>query len=234
VSEGPPEPGGGGQKKLFGLPRNVVIIGAVAFAGTILYLWWRNRNSSSSQQGTSAGTATTTTSGTDESGQIAALQSEIEQLQQSGATTSSGGSSGGGGGSWSGWGGDSGSWQSGSGGDSSSSGSSPSGSSTSSSSTGSSSSGGTPHAPWTSPPNIIGRANGSQIVFTWGTVGGATSYRFQIAEPNGQLWYDKTTTAQSATFDVAPMRGTYHFKIAAVNSAGQGPWSAVKTVTVTS
>lgn len=155
----------------------------------------------------------------------------------SGSSTASSGSTGNNSGSSSSSGNSSSS--SGSGSSSSSSGNNNSGWGNSGSSSGNSGSGSpnppqnVPHAPWTSPPNIYGHANGSEVVVTWGTVGSATAYRIQINKPNGGIWYDKWTSGTSAVFDIAPMRGTYRFKVLAANPAGEGPWSAWKSVTVT-
>jgi hypothetical protein len=127
VSEGVPEAPGGG-KRLFGMPRNVVIIGGVAFAATILYLWWKNRANASANQGTSAtgqGQQAFTTSGIDYSGELSVIQSELEELlaaQPAGSSSGGGWTSGGGwdsGGQYNGgWGNSSssyGNWDSGTG-----------------------------------------------------------------------------------------------------------------------
>ncbi len=102
-------------------------------------------------------------------------------------------------------------------------------------STGSGSTGSTSTGPVTAPttaPTVTGSATGSRIVLNASPVDGATSYRWQIAEPNGTLWHDSSTPVPQAVYDVAPMPGAYHFKVLAANSAGQGPWSPVGTVTV--
>jgi hypothetical protein len=71
------------------------------------------------------------------------------------------------------------------------------------------------------------------VVITWGTVGGATGYQIQVAEPGGANILNKNLTATSATIDVLPVRGTYDYKIRALNQNAGGPWSAVKQFTVT-
>jgi len=250
-----PTPSSGG-KKILGVPRTtfyLLVAGAVVVG--LAFYWWKNYQSA--QQASTASTASGTDTGNvDTSGQLSTIQTELETLlEEEGATTTtstsgSGGSSGGGtgwgnGGGWSGGTSGSGSGSSGSS-SSGSSGSTSSGSgsasvngngsapvtSTGSTSTGSTSSSTTAAAPKTSPPNIAGKANGSQIVITWGAVGGATGYQIQVAEPGGNLILNKNLTATSATISPAPMRGTYDFKIRALNQNTPGPWSAVKQVTV--
>lgn len=252
MSELAPEgPGGGGGKKLFGLPRNVVIAFGLAAGGTILYLWWKNRGNAAAADGTNAaagsGTQQFTTSGVDYSGELSVMQTELEDILQAiGPSTGAGsqGSGGGwdGGGSYSGSGGygSGGSWDAGTGQGTDSgtstgqNGSTSSGStgstSTGSSSTGSTSSGGTPQ---TSPASISASVSGSKVVLSGSTVGGATGYEWQVALPSGTLWHDSKTTVPSATYSPVPTTGVYHYKVRATNAAGAGPWSAVKTFTVT-
>jgi hypothetical protein len=89
-------------------------------------------------------------------------------------------------------------------------------------------------APGTSPPDIEAQVSGSHVELTWGSVGGTTGYQVQVALPNGTLWRNSYVTALQAVYDVVPTTGTYHYKIRAYNAKGYGPWSAVKTFTVTS
>lgn len=44
---------------------------------------------------------------------------------------------------------------------------------------------------------------------------------------------DSIVTSTSATYSPVPTTGTYHYKVRAENCFGDGPWSAVKTFTVT-
>jgi hypothetical protein len=73
----PPQQGKGGglSKKYAGLPGWAWL--GLAGVGAIAFWWWRSHQSSS------AGTATNTVTGTDYSGQIATLQSEIQNMQGS-------------------------------------------------------------------------------------------------------------------------------------------------------
>ena len=96
-----------GGKKIFGLPRTTVIIGGVALAAGVAYFLYKRKSSSSAASTTAAdtagqsGTACTDQNGnpgyldangdcetTDQSGSIAALQTELEDLQQAQAGTS--------------------------------------------------------------------------------------------------------------------------------------------------
>jgi hypothetical protein len=251
-----------GGKKILGVPRTTffLAVGSAVVIGLAFY-WWRNYQAGQ-QSATAASTGTTDTGNVDTSGELSTIQTELETLlEEEGATTtsSSGGTGWGSGGGWSGGttsGGGSSSWGGGSSG-SSGSGSSSSGSGSSSGSTGSSSSGpgvngsGSPpvststgsstsaaasgtavQAPKTSPPAIAAKVSGSSVVITWGSVGGATGYQVQVAEPGGTLVLNKNLTATSATIDVLPVRGTYDYKIRALNQNTPGPWSAVKQFTV--
>jgi hypothetical protein len=250
------QPAAGG-KKILGVPRTTffLAVGSAVVIGLAFY-WWRNYQAGK-QSATAASTGTTDTGNVDTSGELSTIQTELETLlEEEGATTtsSSGGTGWGSGGGWSGGttsGGGSSSWGGGS------SGSSSSGSGSSSGSTGSSSSGsgvngsGSPpvststgsstsaaasgtavQAPKTSPPAIAAKVSGSSVVITWGSVGGATGYQVQVAEPGGTLVLNKNLTATSATIDVLPVRGTYDYKIRALNQNTPGPWSAVKQFTV--
>ncbi|HEX6468292.1 MAG TPA: hypothetical protein VF069_04295 [Streptosporangiaceae bacterium] len=88
-------------------------------------------------------------------------------------------------------------------------------------------------APASSPPNIQSNVQGSWVQLTWGAVSNTTRYEVQVALPNGTLWHDSTVSSTSATYSPVPTTGTYHYKVRAQNCAGNGPWSAVKTFTVT-
>lgn len=89
-------------------------------------------------------------------------------------------------------------------------------------------------APSASPPNITSDVRGSWVQLSWSALGNVTQYEVQVALPNGQLWHDSTVTSPSATYSPVPTTGTYHYKLRAQNCAGDGPWSTVRTFTVTS
>ncbi len=88
-------------------------------------------------------------------------------------------------------------------------------------------------APAASPPDIQSAVRGSWAQLTWGAVSNMTQYEVQVARPDGSLWHDSTVYSPSATYSPVPTTGTYHYKVRAQNCAGNGPWSAVKTFTVT-
>lgn len=247
VSEAPVAPGpGGGGKKLFGLPRNVVIIGGVAFAGTILYLWYKSRNSAAAAGATQA--ASTTGTGTDDSGQLAALQSEIEQLQQAGAGSSGGGSSGGGGGGWDGgYGTGSGSWDgngqnsydnSGSGSSTSSGGSASttpaSGGSTSTTTTPASggSASTTTTAPGSAAPAAPTGGHASKVTNNGAVVGwnanGASRWSVRIVGPGPINGFTNTVTIPQATYSGLSAGHNYEVYVTPLSATGvKGPTGVV-------
>lgn len=96
----------------------------------------------------------------------------------------------------------------------------------------------TPKPPATSPPNIVANTSGAVTTITWGGVGSATKFNIQLAEPNGKVYKDDTLTPQdknNAVFDnlvdIGGKGKAWHYKIRAGNTAGWGPWSAVKSFT---
>ncbi|HVV19902.1 MAG TPA: hypothetical protein VHF06_10735 [Pseudonocardiaceae bacterium] len=88
-------------------------------------------------------------------------------------------------------------------------------------------------APAASPSNVGSTVKGSWVQLSWTADSDATQYEVQVALPNGQLWHDSTVYSPSATYSPVPTTGTYHYKVRSQNCAGNGPWSAVKTFTVT-
>jgi len=110
VSEQPAAPAPGGGKKILGLNRTTFYL---ALAGAVVvglaFYWWRNYQSAAQGASSGTGTSGTGTDATDVSGQLSAIQTELEALQQAGAPAAT--SSGGGGGGWTGGGG----WDSGQG-----------------------------------------------------------------------------------------------------------------------
>lgn len=93
MSEQPTAVPGGGGKRLFGLPRNVVIIGGVVFVAALGFIFWRRyqANAAAAASNSASTTAASTTGPTDYAGQLSVIQSELEALlaQQggTGATT---------------------------------------------------------------------------------------------------------------------------------------------------
>jgi hypothetical protein len=91
VSEQPTASAGGGGK-LFGMPRNVVIIGGVVFLAALGYLWWKRGQAQAAATTASATTAASTQQQpTDYAGQLSVIQTELEALLanqgQTGTTT---------------------------------------------------------------------------------------------------------------------------------------------------
>jgi fibronectin type 3 domain-containing protein len=115
------------------------------------------------------------------------------------------------------------------------SGYSTSASATTQSSGGSSGGGGTTSKP-SAPTGVTATATSSGIRITWTAVSGATKYRLYAAMTSYGSGldvgnYKEEVTGTSYT-DTYPEAGeTWYYKVSAVNSAGEGPQSAVKSAT---
>jgi fibronectin type 3 domain-containing protein/predicted RNA-binding protein with TRAM domain len=96
-----------------------------------------------------------------------------------------------------------------------------------------------PAAPGTGPAAPSGltlTGTGSPVTVSWQPVAGATSYRLYRRDvTHGQTYFSRMPASYTATTtDLGFLEDgvTYEFKVAAVNSAGEGPSSAVASVTV--
>ena len=95
-------------------------------------------------------------------------------------------------------------------------------------------SGGCPTAaPATAPGGFNADVQGSHVVLSWNAVATATEYEVMVNLPDGDNWRDNIVTTTSATYDVVPTTGTYTYKVRAVNSVNNGPWSGSESFTVT-
>jgi hypothetical protein len=232
----PPKKAAG--KKILGLPQPVAIaLGAGVL--TLAYLWYRAHKKAAAASATSS-TSTNTLANVDTS-QLAA---ELEQLlaeQSSGQVTSStvGTSGSGGGGSASGTAGGGGTTTK------TTTGTTTGGTTTKTTTqtgTGTTTSKTTTPAPPASPPpgssnfanppfNAVGTntvhvspsPNGAAI--SWGPLTHATSYRVRI-EHGTTLIHGGTTTGTSQNISGLLPNTNYRVRIAGINNAGQGPWSA--------
>jgi hypothetical protein len=88
-------------------------------------------------------------------------------------------------------------------------------------------------------PGLSSPANGSDTcdttpTFDWSAVSGATSYRIQVDDDPGfgSPEIDTTTGVSEFTPGAALAPGTYHWRVFGSNTCGDGPWSAVWSVTV--
>jgi hypothetical protein len=180
----------------------VIILGAAVIGGGYLLYRRSKAAAASSSSTTGATTGTSTGDSTDYSGQIATLQTEIEDLQSSGAQDSSGtGTTG------------------------TSTGTGTSGTGTGS--TGSTGSTGTktPPAKATAkapgmPTSVVGAAAGtSSVKVSWGKVTGATSYQVR-ATYQSKLAGSATVTSTSATIAGLTPNHTYTVHVKACNAAG--------------
>lgn len=230
----------GSEKKIFGLPRNVVIAGGVAFIAAAVYVWYRNRNSAASAASTQGTSADAT--GTDQSGEISTLQQEIQDLQGelAGVGSSAGGASGGGGTSGGGTSstgstGPGGTGSTGSAGDSGSGSSGDTSGSTGSSGAGTGSTGTTgttggsttPTAakkvPPPTPTNVKAvHVTANEIGLTWNPSPGATGYRIRITY-QGQLAGSTSPTSPGGTVHGLTPDHTYTCHVAAVGPGGTSP-----------
>jgi endoglucanase len=62
----------------------------------------------------------------------------------------------------------------------------------------------------------------------WGKISSATSYRVQV-HAGGDIIHDSTASGTQAALSGLKAGHTYNWHVAAVNSAGQGPWSGPVT-----
>ena len=90
-----------------------------------------------------------------------------------------------------------------------------------------------------STPSLSSPSNGSTTddrtpFFDWGSVSGATSYRIQVDNNSGfgSPEIDQTTSSSSYAPSSALSDGTYHWRVRASNSCGDGSWSTVWNVTI--
>lgn len=90
----PPKKGDG--KKIFGLPRQGVIIFAVVFVGAVGWFWIRNRGQSPSADtsGAAGTSATDSGQGTDDSAALSAIEQQLQDLQSEQAASGGGGATG--------------------------------------------------------------------------------------------------------------------------------------------
>jgi large repetitive protein len=226
--EAPPAPkkkparGSGLTKKAGPLP--VWGWGALAALAAGGYLWWRSRQSKSSA--TSSAATTSTSSATD-----AALETELQQLlaEQSGSgyytsTTGTGTGSGGG---------------SGSGGGTTTKTTAPATTKTGTTSkttattpikTGAPTpvTGGGPAGakkPARAPGQTADSPRYDSATLSWGPVAGATSYRVVALHGSDKI-HDASTSAHSMNLNGLKKKTSYRWRVAAVNAAGEGPFSA--------
>ena len=87
--------------------------------------------------------------------------------------------------------------------------------------------------PGSAPDGFNPDVQGSYVVLNWNAVSTASEYEVMVTLPNGDEWRDNIVTTNSATYDVVPTTGAYTYKIRAVNSVGNGPWSDSQSFTVT-
>jgi len=92
-------------------------------------------------------------------------------------------------------------------------------------------------APKVAPSEVAAHVSGSHVELTWAGVNGADAaigYEVEVVLPEGTVWKKSLVKAPHAVYNNVPARGTYHYKVRAFNDHGPGPWSALKTFTVTS
>jgi hypothetical protein len=250
----PAAPSGGGKKILGMKPLTAYLVfGGALAVGIIAYLIKVHDSSkTAAASGTTAGTGTSTAGDIDYSGQLSAIQAEIEALQQQGGGAAAGGGStgggdtggggwqGGSGGGWQGGGGTNGGTSSGGGdsgsGSSSGGGTSGGGGGTSGTGTGgggTSSGGGTTTttaAPKTAPANVTASPSSLSLAVKWSAVTGATQYEVDVTKlDSGAIWDGKVSGTSASIGEVGKAAAQGYVKVRAINSAGAGPWSASKT-----
>jgi len=237
-----------GGKRILGMkPMTAYLVfGGALLVGIVAYLI-REHQAAAQQAATGAtsGSGSGTAGDIDYSGELSAIQAELEALQQAGtggATGTSGGGSSGGGAWWNGGGDTGGSGDNsgtgtgtgggtsgattGGGGTASSGSSGSSGGTTSSGSSGSTSSGG---APKTAPGNVSASPSSLCLKVTWSAVSGATSYEVDVFKlDSGNIWDGHVTGTSASIGEVGKAAAQGYVKVRAVNASGAGPWSATK------
>jgi Fibronectin type III domain len=210
---------GRGQKKILGLPMPVAV-GAGAGVLALAYLWWRSRKKSAAGS-TSAATTSSTSSGTSD----AQLASELQQLlDDQGGYGSGGGGGYGGGGITSTSTGTHTTTKTTTGTTSkTTTGTTSKTTNKTTSSTGTK----TPvvRKPVSAPGRIGVRTTPTSAVITWGPLSRATSYRVRVEHGTG-LVHGGAVSSTTTTVSGLKPKTNYRVRIAGINSAGEGPWSA--------
>jgi hypothetical protein len=192
---------------------------ALAAVGAGAYIWYRDRKAKSSSAGTASTTSTTSTAGIDESQLAAELAQLLNEEGQGGGASSSGttGTTGSGGGTGT------------------------TTKTTSSTKTGTTSkttakttarttsstkttTGGGVKKPARAPHQIATSPRYDSATVSWGPVTGATQYRVVALHGSDKI-HDAATGAHSANLNGLKTKTHYRWRVAAVNSAGTGPFS---------
>jgi hypothetical protein len=77
-------------------------------------------------------------------------------------------------------------------------------------------------------------SNLTSYLFTWDNQPDAVSYQFQLAADASfsSIIEQQNTTASSFQYPTMLPEGVYYWRVAAVNSCGSGPWSAVNDFSI--
>jgi fibronectin type 3 domain-containing protein len=89
---------------------------------------------------------------------------------------------------------------------------------------------GNPVTKLSAPTEVTARTLSSNTIrITWNTVQGATSYKVYYSSSSGQANPSQTTTVTTTSYERTSLLSdsTYYFKVAAVNSAGEGTASSI-------
>ncbi|MYD88609.1 MAG: fibronectin type III domain-containing protein [Acidobacteria bacterium] len=84
----------------------------------------------------------------------------------------------------------------------------------------------------TTPTNLTLQAAGTTVTAAVDTVAGATGYGWRIREQGSSQWQTSTTSAATQTIPGLTAGATYEIQARASNSAGDSPWTATRTVTI--
>jgi hypothetical protein len=193
-------------KKILGMNRTTVIIFAVALVGAGAWFLWKKHQASTAAAATSTTTPTTDTSGTgtDDSGDLSAIQSELEQLLASEGTAGAGAGSAGGGGTTT-----------------TTPVTTPVASGPPASTTPTTSTGSTATATTAKTAGAISNLQATSVGKTtakvsWNKAANATGYSYRVTQMNGKLIKSGETTATSVSLSGLTSKYEYNFGVQAL------------------
>ena len=84
-----------------------------------------------------------------------------------------------------------------------------------------------PSAPTNVSASNVGSASSPQVLISWSSVSDATSYKvYRSSTASGSYSQIGSETSSTSVYDYSPMSGYNYYKVKAVNSAGESPFSS--------